>query len=414
MREEDKNYNLEEDDEDENFMIGGTDDDLDEEPEEPEGPEGEEEAEARVNKKPERKITPNKAADTERVNTKKEKKEIIHDEEEEEDDYDYDDDDDEEENGGKKKIIIIAIIVAAAVAAAGVCTYQKLKGNNEGTHQEQQTAEVTETPTPEADSASEDSDYEEDFGDDSTETDDGADSADADSDSTDEDEDGSTDENDAMPTSTPKPLPTATPIPTDIPNTEEDTDVVDANNETDSTEAENTGDTTVADSDSQSQEPAEVIFLGDERFRTMANYASGQSDLWECSASGDFSWMTDTAYPDVDTKIGNGTKIFISMGINDLDNYQAYASSINTKAKEWQDKGASVYFVAVGPVSAESTTSNQKISTFNTYMYQNLSIPFIDAYNHLVSSGFSTTDGQDYDEATSTELYNYLNSLIGR
>ena len=79
-------------------------------------------------------------------------------EEEEEDDYDYDDDDDEEENGGKKKIIIIAIIVAAAVAAAGVCTYQKLKGNNEGTHQEQQTAEVTETPTPEADSASEDSD----------------------------------------------------------------------------------------------------------------------------------------------------------------------------------------------------------------------------------------------------------------
>lgn len=406
MKDEDKNYNLEEDDEDEDFMIGGTNDDLDEEPEEPEG---EEEAETRVNKKPERKTTSNNAAGTERTNTKKEKKEIIHDEEEEEDDYDYDDDDDEEENGGKKKIIIIAIIVAAAVAAAGVCTYQKLKGNNEGTHQEQQTAEVTETPTPEADSASEDSDYEEDFGDDSTETDDGADS-----DSTDEDEDGSTDENDAMPTSTPKPLPTATPIPTDIPNTEENTDVVDANNETDSTEAENTGDTTVADSDSQSQEPAEVIFLGDERFRTMANYASGQSDLWECSASGDFSWMTDTAYPDVDTKIGNGTKIFISMGINDLDNYQAYASSINTKAKEWQDKGASVYFVAVGPVSAESTTSNQKISTFNTYMYQNLSIPFIDAYNHLVSSGFSTTDGQDYDEATSTELYNYLNSLIGR
>ena len=68
MREEDKNYNLEEDDEGENFMIGGTDDDLDEEPE---GPEVEEEAEARVNKKPERKTTPNKAADTERANTKK-------------------------------------------------------------------------------------------------------------------------------------------------------------------------------------------------------------------------------------------------------------------------------------------------------------------------------------------------------
>lgn len=65
MKDEDKNYNLEEDDEDEDFMIGGTNDDLDEEPE------GEEEAETRVNKKPERKTTPNKAADTERANTKK-------------------------------------------------------------------------------------------------------------------------------------------------------------------------------------------------------------------------------------------------------------------------------------------------------------------------------------------------------
>ena len=36
MKDEDKNYNLEEDDEDEDFMIGGTNDDLDEEPEEPE------------------------------------------------------------------------------------------------------------------------------------------------------------------------------------------------------------------------------------------------------------------------------------------------------------------------------------------------------------------------------------------
>lgn len=45
MKDEDKNYNLEEDDEDEDFMIGGTNDDIDEEPEEPER---EEEAETRL------------------------------------------------------------------------------------------------------------------------------------------------------------------------------------------------------------------------------------------------------------------------------------------------------------------------------------------------------------------------------
>ena len=188
-------------------------------------------------------------------------------------------------------------------------------------------------------------------------------------------------------------------MPTDTPNTAESTDVADANNETDSTEAENTGDTTVADSDSQSQEPAGVIFLGDERFRTMANYASGQSDLWECSASGDFSWMTDT---------------FLSASRSARMEAIVFGE-ISPKISMTSVKSPVPIPTAwLPPILLASTTSNQKITTFNTYMYQNLSIPFIDAYNHLVSSGFSTTDGQDYDEATSTELYNYLNSLIGR
>lgn len=47
-------------------------------------------------------------------------------------------------------------------------------------------------------------------------------------------------------------------------------------------------------------------------------------------------------------------------------------------------------------------------------MYQNLNIPFIDAYNYLVEQGFETTDGQTYTDATSKTIYDYLMRLIGR
>ena len=161
-------------------------------------------------------------------------------------------------------------------------------------------------------------------------------------------------------------------------------------------------------------EPADIIFLGDLRFRSMANVATGETALWECSSTGDYSWMTETAYPDVDSRVGTGTKVFISMGFNDLTAYQSYATSINAKAAEWQAKGAEVYFVSVGPVAQTSQVANSDIMTFNTYMYQNLNIPFIDAYNYLVDAGYDTTDGQTYSDATSTALYNYLMGLIGR
>lgn len=304
------------------------------------------------------------------------------DEEEEYDDYDdYDDDDDDGSGKEKIKIIVIAIIIAVLIAIAGIFMYQKLTKeeepqNNEveqQVHQEQQTeteAEETEELTTE--------EYVEE-----------------------------TEEDTPIPTSTPKPLPTATPTPTPFPTDEPVVPEYDDeyNDEYDNTDMMNAEPT---------QEPAGVVFIGDLRFRSMANVATNGTDLWECSASGDYSWLISTAYPDAERKIGKGTKVLISMGLNDLADYQAYADSINAKAQEWKNKGASVYFVAVGPVSSTSLTSNQDIVNFNTYMYNNLDIPFIDAYNYLVQAGFETSDGQTYTDATSTALYNYINGLLGR
>ena len=220
------------------------------------------------------------------------------------------------------------------------------------------------------------------------------------------------------PTSTPKPLPTATPSATPYPE-ETDDDYNDEYNDgyTDSQvdEINNNGDDSISAGEAaENSEPADIIFLGDLRVRSMANVATGESALWECSSSATYSWLADTAYPDVDARVGEGTQVFISMGINDLTMYQSYTTSINAKAAEWEEKGAKVYFVAVGPVSQTSETANADIMTFNTYMYQNLNIPFIDAYNYLVEQGFETTDGQTYTDATSKTIYDYLMRLIGR
>ena len=178
-----------------------------------------------------------------------------------------------------------------------------------------------------------------------------------------------------------------------------------SNNNTESTQPEVT------------QAPAGVIFVGDSRFRAMANIATDNSDLWECSSTGDYNWLTGTAFTDVDSRVGKGTKVFISIGINDLTQYQSYASAIVAKAQEWNAKGATVYFVSVGPVGSDSYILNQDIVNYNTYLYQsfaNAGVYYIDAYNYLVQAGYDTTDGENYTDATSMALYNYINSLIGR
>lgn len=331
----------------------------------------------------------------------KKKVEKVDDEEEDEEEGDEgDDEDDEDDYGyedgdGRTKIIIIAIVIAVAIAAASIVTYNHLKTDSEPATE---TTEETQNDVGEdEDESSDEEEYDE------TEYDE-EDEEEYDEREYDEEDEGDDESYLAEPTATPKPLPTATPAVTeeDAAYAYEDDydDYYDEYEEDDSY------------GEYDSTQVADTIFIGDSRFRAMANVATDQTDSWECSSSGDYTWMIDTAFEDVDPIVGEGTDVFISMGINDLNNYSSYASSINSQATEWISRGASVYFVSVGPVSESSEILNQDICNFNTYMYQNLTIPFIDAYNHLVSSGFETTDGQSYTDATSLSVYNYINSLF--
>lgn len=342
----------------------------------------------------------------------KKKQEEYEDEEEYEDDDEYDDDDydDEDEGGGKTKIIIIAVVIAAAVAAAGIFMYNKITKDNEAEQQRQEQVEQQAKIDEAQKKIQEENEAEA--------------KKNAEENPDEEEEETPTPTEEPVATSTPKPLPTATPTATPFPEETTDDDVYYTPDDNDGVvNVSNDGTTGGISNDTENtqpevtQAPAGVIFVGDSRFRAMANIATDNSDLWECSSTGDYNWLTGTAFTDVDPRIGKGTKVFISIGINDLTQYQSYASAIVAKAQEWNAKGATVYFVSVGPVGSDSYILNQDIVNYNTYLYQsfaNAGVYYIDAYNYLVQAGYDTTDGENYTDATSMALYNYINSLIGR
>ena len=402
----DKNKKTPEDDlEEKNVIIGAEEAD-----DEIEDDGGEEEAEKESAEEPSKKTEPQKSKQPKPQKEPKKKAKKKQEEYEDEDEYDDDEYEDDDDGGGKTKIIIIAVVIAAAVAAAGIFMYNKITKDNEAEQQrqeqmEQQQVENTQKEIQAENEAEAKKNAEE--------------NPDAE-----EEEATPTPTDEPAATSTPKPLPTATPTVTPFPEETTDDDVYHTPDDNDGVvDVSNEGTTGGISNDTENtqpevtQAPAGVIFVGDSRFRAMANIATDNSDLWECSSTGDYNWLTGTAFTDVDPRVGKGTKVFISIGINDLTQYQSYASAIVAKAQEWNAKGATVYFVSVGPVGSDSYILNQDIVNYNTYLYQsfaNAGVYYIDAYNYLVQAGYDTTDGENYTDATSMALYNYINSLIGR
>lgn len=411
----DKNKKTPEDDLEEKDVIIGAeeaDDEIEDDSYEEEAEEEEEEPEEEPSKKSKpQKSNPSKPQKEPKKKAKK-KQEEYEDEEEYEDDDEYDDDYDNDEGGGKTKIIIIAVVIAAAVAAAGIFMYNKITKDNEAEQQRQEQIEQ-QAQADEAQKKIQEANEAE-----------AKKNAEENQDVNDEEEETPTPTEEPVATSTPKPLPTATPTVTPFPEETATDDVYHTPDDNDGVvDVSNEGTTGGISNDTENtqpevtQAPAGVIFVGDSRFRAMANIATDNSDLWECSSTGDYNWLTGTAFTDVDPRVGKGTKVFISIGINDLTQYQSYASAIVAKAQEWNAKGATVYFVSVGPVGSDSYILNQDIVNYNTYLYQsfaNAGVYYIDAYNYLVQAGYDTTDGENYTDATSMALYNYINSLIGR
>ena len=157
-----------------------------------------------------------------------------------------------------------------------------------------------------------------------------------------------------------------------------------------------------------------IIMVGDSRCVQMQNAVSGGGCAWVCENSKGYDWFCDTAMPRIDAAVTNGTKIVINLGVNDPGNVKKYAETVNTKAAEWSQKGATVYFVSVNPVWENPYTTEEQVTTFNSTIPSLLSpgIGWIDTHSWLITNGYRLVDGIHYDDPTYINIYNVIMGSI--
>ena len=198
------------------------------------------------------------------------------------------------------------------------------------------------------------------------------------------------------PTPSPSPAPSPTVVPTVTPTVEK---------------APENEETAVFSRAAEIWTPQTFVFIGDSRTHAMAEVTRG-SGTWIYKDGAGYDWMVDTAFPEAEKTVGEGTAVIIAMGVNDVYHCSQYIAAINDQAERWEKKGAKVFFASVGPVTSDPYVTNEEILRFNTEMFHNLDTAFLDVYNHLAVQRFATTDGIHYDSATTRSVYQFLMDQI--
>lgn len=179
-------------------------------------------------------------------------------------------------------------------------------------------------------------------------------------------------------------------------------------------------------SDDQSEETAEttlvtnvenvagVIFVGDSRFVQMEKSVGQNPCTWIAESSKGYKWLNENAVERIDNCVGNGSKIVINLGVNDLGNLQKYLTLVNAKAEEWTSKGATVYYSSVNPVSGNRYVTEEQVEYFNSQLQSGLSenVHWIDSHSYLNSIGYHLVDGLHYNGETYRNLYAYYMSCL--
>lgn len=213
------------------------------------------------------------------------------------------------------------------------------------------------------------------------------------------------------PALTPTPSPSPAPSPTVIPTVTPTVEKAPENEGTAMISPPSSQENSVFSRAAEIWTPQTFVFIGDSRTHAMAEVTRG-SGTWIYKDGAGYDWMVDTAFPEAEKTVGEGTAVIIAMGVNDVYHCSQYIAAINDQAERWEEKGAKVFFASVGPVTSDPYVTNEEILRFNTEMFHNLDTAFLDVYNHLAVQGFATTDGIHYDSATTRSVYQFLMDQI--
>lgn len=165
---------------------------------------------------------------------------------------------------------------------------------------------------------------------------------------------------------------------------------------------------------------AGVVFIGDSRMVTLKEAV--ERNLGVCPAAviakngSRYEWFHDTAIPQADKIIGNGSRVVINMGVNDLSDADKYAKDVNYWAAVWSARGAKIYYASVNPVWANSyNMTEERVAAFNAKLQAQLipQIIWLDSHTYLLQSGVHSNDGIHYKDDTNMILFNYYMTMIG-
>lgn len=169
-----------------------------------------------------------------------------------------------------------------------------------------------------------------------------------------------------------------------------------------------------------------TIIIGDSRMVNVHDAVGDAGCDWMATAGSDFNKLTEYSKV-IDAMDLKGKKIIISYGINDintsnpsLNSFFKYQNFMDTKAQEWINKGATVYFTDIPGITNAirnlPTCENTAVDLINEYVRQ---------FNSLtVSGGFPSNirhinlniadnlyvDGIHYNEAACVYVFNRMMS----
>lgn len=167
-----------------------------------------------------------------------------------------------------------------------------------------------------------------------------------------------------------------------------------------------------------------TIFIGDSRTYLMRDAIGDDTANWLGYPGTRYDTLMSRAVPIVDNVNLNGKKIVIMYGINDITAYGAqktfdnYNTFLTTKAQEWIQKGATVYFVNLagmkpdqkGGISAGVAAAvNSQVAIFNNMMGG------FPANVHKIYINYGSNpfmDGLHYNNATCVSVYNQIRQCL--
>lgn len=154
-----------------------------------------------------------------------------------------------------------------------------------------------------------------------------------------------------------------------------------------------------------------LIYMGDSRIVGMMSSITNKSITYIAQSGAGYSWLVDSAIPELANKIEGKKFIVLAFGVNDLGN----AANYLTKYQELKDTypNVNIYIMSVNPVDeakeAENgyTVINESIENFNETMKNSFGENYIDVYAQI-KDNFETEDGVHY----TTETYKKIHEIV--